>query len=249
MKLDKKFIKFHEIGNNKYYLLPFDDELFIGTESFLPMEKKFLFFKKRKDFTQTLKLLQLTGPILTLFNEIINAAVDKDDKEFKDMVTYKKVNNIELRKNIESTYKENLEFKLNEAQNDFDIWKDNLILENKDLSDEELDKIIKANEQRLKMNKEIIKQGDIYSCLSFKWRTGENTIIKKMLDTENMEFLYSQKIGSSYKIYYLYDLDIFGTITMYKIQCVKDVVKSIDSFIYNREVIQEMIGCMVNKGL
>ena len=73
MKLDKRYIKFFETGNNKYYLLPFSDELHIVTESILPIEKKFLFFKKKKDLVQGIKLLELTAPISMLFQEIINA--------------------------------------------------------------------------------------------------------------------------------------------------------------------------------
>ena len=43
MKLDKRYIKFYETGNNKYYLLPFSDELHVVTESIMPIQKKFLF--------------------------------------------------------------------------------------------------------------------------------------------------------------------------------------------------------------
>ncbi|MBR6113522.1 MAG: hypothetical protein IKP79_03325, partial [Bacilli bacterium] len=73
-------------------------------------------------------------------------------------------------------------------------------------------------------------------------------IIKKFLN-ENFEYLYTQRIGSNYKITYLYDLDIFGTITIYKIHTVKNVVKTIETFIYNREIIQEMLAYIVNHNM
>ncbi len=247
MKLNKRFIKFHEIDNNRYYLLPFDDELHIATESILTFEKKFLFFKKKETLTQGLKLLQLTGPILMLFNSIISADVDKEDKEFKDMTTYKKVDNVALRKDIEYSYKSVLDNQIDLIKADFDKWKDDFIANSED-NLQEISNVISVNSQRLDRNIQTIKENNILNFLSFKWKSGENLIIKKMLDN-NMEFLYSQKIGTGYKIYYLYDLDIFGTVTIYKVQCVKDIVKSIDTFIYNREIIQEMLACMVNNNL
>jgi hypothetical protein len=248
MKIDKRFIKFHEIENNAYYLLPFDDELHIATESFLTFEKRFLFFKWKKKLTQGFKLLQLTGPITLLFDAILNANVDKVDEDFPDMTTYKKVDNVELRKKIECIYKDNLDPQIRLIKEACERWKDDLILNNKVLSDEEIDNIIKTNVQRLQQNIMSIKTHNIFNSLSFKLKTGENNIIKKMLDS-NMEFLYSQKIGANYKIYYLYDLDIFGTLTIYKVQTVKDVVKTIETFIYNREIIQELTACMANKRL
>ena len=104
MKLDKRYIKFYETGNNKYYLLPFSDELHLVTESVMPIQKKFLFFKKKKDLVQGIKLLELTAPISMLFQEIINADIDVKDEEFPDMTTYKKVDNIKMRKTLEEYY-------------------------------------------------------------------------------------------------------------------------------------------------
>lgn len=248
MKLDKKYIKFHEIDNNAYYLLPFEDEIHIATESFLTLEKKILFFTFRKRFTQGLKLLQLTGPITLLFDALINADIDEEDKDFPDMTTYKKFDNVELRKKIESIYKDNLDAQIRNATEDFEKWKDDLILNNEELSEEELDNVIKANEVRLQQNIQFIQATNTLSSLSFKWKTGDNAVVKKLLDDGKL-FLYSQKIGSSYKIYYLYDLDDFGTLTIYKVHCVKEIAKSIETFIYNREVVQELTACMANNNL
>lgn len=248
MKIKKDFIKFYELENNNYYLFPFDNDLYVATESVLKFKKKFLFFKKDVNLTQGFKMLQLTGPISLLFNEIINMPVDKEDKDFPDMTTYKKVDNLELRKKIESIYKDTLDTEIRHQKEQFDAWKDDFILNNEEITDEEVENIIKVNEQRLERNLIAIKSSNILNTLSFKWKTGENVIIKKMLDN-NMEFLYSQDIGSTYKIYYLYDLDIFGTFTIYKVQTVKNTIKSVETFIYNKEIIQELIGCMINNNL
>lgn len=248
MKINKKYIKFHEIGDNRYYLLPFDGELFIGTESVLSYVDKVLFFKRKRKLSQGFKLLQLTSPIFTLFNEIICCDIEKEDEDFPDMNTYKKVDNKQLRKNIEKTYKDILDTEIDNINDDFQAWVDDLVLNNEELSEEEINKVIIVNTQRVNELIKTVKAQNILNSLSFKWNNGENLIIKKMLDN-NMEFLYSHKFGAGYKIYYLYELDDFGTVTIYKVQCVKDVVKSVETFIYNREIIQELTACMVNNDL
>lgn len=248
MKLDKRYIKFHEVGNNKYYLLPFSDELHIVTESILPIQKKFLFFKKKKDLVQGIKLLELTAPISMLLQEVISADVDTKDEEFPDMTTYKKVDNLKMRKTLEEYYMSALNEKIEQMEADFDSWLEDIRETMNNLDESELNKIENANRKRLEQNIDAVKSHSPLNFMSFKWKSGENLVIKRMLDS-NLEFLYSQKIGSNYKIYYLYEVDIFGVVTIYKIHCVKDIIKTMETFIYNREVIQEMMSCMINNNL
>ena len=247
MKLDKRYIKFHEIGNNKYYLLPVSDEIHIVTESVFPIKKKGLIFTKNKDLVQGIKLLELTAPILTLFNELINMEVEKEDIEFPDMTTYKKIDNLNLRKTIEQYYISVTNAKIEEIKEDFENWLNN-IYANSDLDDEKLKELESTNRKRLEQNIMAVKDHAPMNFIDFKWKSGDNLIVKRMLDN-NMEFLYAQKIGSTYKIYYLYELDTFGTLTIYKVHCVKDTVKTMETFVYNREIIQEMLCCMVNNDL
>ena len=248
MKLDKRYIKFHEVGNNKYYLLPFSDELHIVTESILPIQKKFLFFKKKKDLVQGIKLLELTAPISMLLQEVISADVDTKDEEFPDMTTYKKVDNLKMRKTLEEYYMSALNERIEQMEADFDSWLEDIRETMNNLDEIELNKIENANRKRLEQNIDAVKSHSPLNFMSFKWKSGENLVIKRMLDS-NLEFLYSQKIGSNYKIYYLYEVDIFGVVTIYKIHCVKDIIKTMETFIYNREVIQEMMSCMINNNL
>ena len=248
MKLDKRYIKFHEVGNNKYYLLPFSDELHIVTESILPIQKKFLFFKKKKDLVQGIKLLELTAPISMLLQEVISADVDTKDEEFPDMTTYKKVDNLKMRKTLEEYYMSALNERIEQMEADFDSWLEGIRETMNNLDESELNKIENANRKRLEQNIDAVKSHSPLNFMSFKWKSGENLVIKRMLDS-NLEFLYSQKIGSNYKIYYLYEVDIFGVVTIYKIHCVKDIIKTMETFIYNREVIQEMMSCMINNNL
>ena len=214
----------------------------------MPIQKKFLFFKKKKDLVQGIKLLELTAPISMLFQEIINADIDTKDEEFPDMTTYKKVNNVEIRKTLEEYYKDALDVRVGEMENEFNNWLEGIRENLTNLDEKELKQIENTNRKRLEQNIMAVKEHSPLNFMSFKWKTGENLVIKRMLDN-NMEFLYSQKIGSNYKIYYLYELDVFGVVTIYKIHCVKDIIKTIETFIYNREIIQELMACMVNNNL
>lgn len=243
-----KYKKFYEIENNRYYLLPFDNELHLGTENILRVNRKFLGFTFKREISQGFKLLEISAPLLILFQEIINANVDKLDEQFPDMTTYVKIDNVALRKSIEETYKTALDETIEEMRKDFQKWLNNLAAEQPQISEEELMAIEEANKERLEENIRHIKDNSPVNFLQFKWKTGDNAAIKKMLD-DNMEYLYSQKIGSNYKITYLYDLDIFGTITIYKIHCVKETIKTIETFIYNRELLQEMFAYIENHKL
>ena len=63
----KNYKQFYEIDNNRYYTITADDELYLGTESFLKIGKKKL-FRKQKTLTTGFKLLKMSAPISILFN-------------------------------------------------------------------------------------------------------------------------------------------------------------------------------------
>ena len=92
MRLGKDYKKFYQIGQNRYYLLKYDDELHLVTESFLK-KPTFLFFKK--EIKQGLKLLKLTAPISILFQKTLECELESEDKDFPDMNRYALVNNVE----------------------------------------------------------------------------------------------------------------------------------------------------------
>lgn len=244
----KKYKKFYEIENNRYYLLPFDNELHLGTENVLKVNKRFLGFTLKREISQGFKLLEISAPLLILFQEIISANVDKLDEQFPDMTTYVKVDNVALRKEIEDAYKKALDETVFEMRDEFEMWLADLAIEQPKMSEEEFMAIEEANKERLEENIRHVKDNSPINFLQFKWKTGDNSAIKKLLE-DNKEYLYTQKIGSNYKITYLYDLDIFGTVTIYKIHCVKDTIKSIETFIYNRELLQEMFAYIENHRL
>lgn len=249
MKLDKRFKKFYEVGNNRYYVLPFDGELYLGTEDFLEIPRKF--FKKPKELTQTLKLLELSAPILLLFNSVIDTKVDEIDDEFKDMCTYEKVDNAKLRKGIRDSYETALKIEIDKIREDFNKWSEDFAESSiGKFTEEEIENTLKANEIRIEKIIEQFKQMHISNAINTNIpnKKVENDIVKKMI-TNGLEFIYSHQMTSTMKIYYLYDLDKFGTITIYKVICVKEHIKSINSFIYNRELIQELLAFIENNKL
>ena len=246
MKIDKDYLKFYEKGNNRYYLLKFDDELHIATESFLTLKNKCI---GKRDLVQYFKLLELTAPISMLLQQVVDMEVKKEDKEFPDMTTYKKFNNLELRTHIENTYTNVLNNRIEKMKKEFEEWKRVFVTANcEKMSPDNMENIINNNKKILEDNLKTIKENNPLNSLSFTWKTNKNTTIANMLN-ENMDLLYTQKIGSNYSITYLYDLDDFGTITIYKIHTIKNVIKNIETFIYDRDIIKSLIDFIAKNKL
>lgn len=246
---DRRFKKFYEVGNNRYYVLPFGDELYLGTENFLEIPRKF--FKKPKELTQTLKLLELSVPMLLLFNSVVDTKVDEIDDEFKDMCTYEKVDNAKLRKDIRESYELALELEVNAIYDDFNNWCENFAKASiGKFTEEEIEDTIKANELRVEEIVNNFKQLHTSNFISTNVpnKKVENDVVKKMI-TNGLEFIYSHQMSSTMKVYYLYDLDKFGTITIYKVVCVKEHIKAINSFVYDRTLIQELLAFIENNRL
>ena len=246
---DRRFKKFYEVGNNRYYVLPFGDELYLGTENFLEMPRKF--FKKPKELTQTLKLLELSVPMLILFNNVVDTKVDEIDDEFNDMCTYEKVDNSKLRKDIRDSYEVALDLEVNTIYDDFNNWCEEFAKNSANkFTEQEIEDTIRANELRVEEIVKNFKQLHISNFISTNVpnKKVENDVVKKMI-TNGLEFLYSHQMSSTMKVYYLYDLDKFGTITIYKVVCVKEHIKAINSFVYDRALIQELLAFIENNKL
>ena len=246
---DRRFKKFYEVGNNRYYVLPFGNELYLGTENFLEMPRKF--FKKPKELTQTLKLLELSAPILILFNSVVDTKVDEIDDEFNDMCTYEKVDNTKLRKDIRDSYEMALELEVNAIYDDFNNWCEEFAKNSANkFTEQEIEDTIRANELRVEEIVKNFKQLHISNFIGTNVpnKKVENDVVKKMI-TNGLEFIYSHQMTSTMKVYYLYDLDKFGTITIYKVVCVKEHIKAINSFVYDRALIQELLAFIENNEL
>lgn len=249
MVKDKRFKKFYEVGNNRYYVLPFDKELYLATENYLEVPRKFL--KGTKELTQTIKLLELSTPILLLFNNLIDTRVEEIDDDFKDMCVYEKVDNSKVRREVKEHYELALQQEVDLILEDFNKWCDEFAKDSiGKYTEEEIEDTLKANQNRTDKIIEQFKEIHISKFISTNVpnKKVENDVVKKMI-TNGLEFLYSHQMSSTMRVYYLYDLDKFGTITIYKIVCVKETIKAINSFVYDRALIQELLTFIVNNNL
>ena len=114
----KHYSKFYEIGNNAYYTITADEELYIATESILRLGKKGL-FKKEDKLTQGFKLLKVSPAIGILFNELVSVGKEPNQKDIsEDMIKYKKIDNIKVQESIYKSYDEAFA----EQQKSLDSW-------------------------------------------------------------------------------------------------------------------------------
>ncbi len=234
--------KFYEVGNNRYYYLNADDELFIATESFIKLGNKNI-FGKQKELTQGLKLLKVTSVLAILFQKLVECPVVKEDPDFPDMTEYEVLDNKYLKNWIRSYYEvflQNQKINLQEYYSELmkhyeDNTKDSVELENI------IEKLRKSFEDDIK----VVNKNDPLNYIDLDYKKDSNIIITSM-NKKNIKHLYSSKIDSFAKEIYLYDNDKFGTITIYKVITVKDVVKTIDTFIYDRKVIKAFLDAIEN---
>jgi hypothetical protein len=238
-----KFNKIYEIGSNAYSILKFNGDIFIGTETFLKV--------KRKKINQGFKSIELTAPLSMLFDRVISAELVKEDKEFPDMNRYAKIDGKALRKDLKDMYDSALESEIDYILNDFKNWCNNFKDNNAGiLPPEQMEKVINTNRNTLNENIETIKKNHKLTALVFKEpRITDSKDLYTLTQLERFEFLYSQRVGASLKINYFYDLDDFGVVTIYKVQTVRGYVKSIETFIFNREIINKIIEYMAKHNL
>ena len=65
-------------------------------------------------------------------------------------------------------------------------------------------------------------------------------IVKAMLNS-GLKHLYTEKVTSFANNIFLYEVDMFGTLTIYRIMEVKGVLKGFDSFVYDKKLIEEFL--------
>lgn len=74
-----------------------------------------------------------------------------------------------------------------------------------------------------------------------------NNIVKAMLRS-NLNHLYTERVNAFTNNIYLYEQDCFGTLIIYRIINVKGFTKTIDTFIYNKEVIGNLLKTLYEEG-
>lgn len=224
----KYYKKFYEVENNKYYILEADDELYVATESILKIGKK-KFSKKYEELVQGFKLLKLSAPVAVLFNLMLDMKA-KDNKASEDMITYEKLSNKFIKDSIKSNYDNVFDEQLKQLEE----WYE-------DLSSKVDDKkklIKKYNELKDHINRNNPIKNGLINLTNVDYT--ECNIVRSMIKN-GLEHLYTEKVTNFVNNVFLYDLDCFGTVTIYKVTTVKNVVKSMESFIYDRKLIEELM--------
>ena len=224
----KYYKKFYEVENNKYYVLEADDELYVATESILKIGKK-KFSKKYEELVQGFKLLKLSAPVAVLFNIILDMKA-KDNSISEDMKTYERLSN----KFVKDSIKSNYDIVFDEQLKQLEEWYDDL---SKKVDDK--NKLIKKyNELKDCINRNNPTKNGLINLTNVDYT--ECNIVRSMVKN-GLEHLYTEKVTNFVNNVFLYDLDCFGTVTIYKVTTVKNVVKSIESFIYDRKLIEELM--------
>lgn len=229
----KHYKKFYEIGYNRYYTIIADDEEYLATESFLPIGKRRL-FGKQKDLITGFKVLKFSPVIAQLFNALNDLKPSKKQKyDSDDLITYGHINNKKLKESIKDAYYKVIE----DAKNDMLQQKTELIRDGKDDLVKDCDKYLDSLEHVNPME-------------GIDLDVSEHTvpmIIKTML-REGLEHLFNERINAFTNNVYLYEQDIFGTLTIYKIIIIKNVVKSIDTFIYDKKLVECLLKTLYEEG-
>ena len=229
----KHYKKFYEIGNNRYHTIVADDEMYIATESFLKLGTKTL-FGKEKELKTGLKLLKFSSPIAQLFLALDALKPSKKQKyDTDDLIVYGHIDNKELKENIKKSY---LDVYNQEVENVKFII-DELLEEGQEEMAKEYIEHLKSLEKLDLMDGIDLNSPDHTSCM----------IIKTML-REGIEHLYTERVNAFTKNVYLYEQDEFGTITLYRIITIKNVVKTIDTFIYDKKLVESLLKTLYEEG-
>lgn len=229
----KHYNKFYEVGNNRYYTIVADDEMYIGTESFLNVGKKRL-FKKQNSLTMGFKLLKFSSPIAQLFIALDKLEPNKKQRyDSDDLITYNHIDNKKLKEDIKQAYLQ----VINDAIDEMLQQKTELIAKGKIESVKSCDKYIEDLKNIDPMNGIDLETPEHTGCM----------MIKTML-RDCLEHLYTERVNAFTKNVYLYEQDCFGTLTIYKIITVKNVVKTIDTFIYDKKVIGSLLETLYKEG-
>lgn len=229
----KNYKQFYEIDNNRYYTITADDELYLGTESFLKIGKKKL-FRKQKTLTTGFKLLKMSAPISILFNALDSLEPSElQPYDGDDMIVYDKIDNSKLKEDIKKAYTQVIDDEIESLRQQV-----NELLGNEKVElAEHLERYI---EDLKKVNP--LKGIDLEEP---KHTAG--LIIKYMLKS-NLEHLYTEDVTAFAKDVYLYEQDCFGTLTIYRVKTIKNVVKTIDTFIYDKELIGNLLKTIYEEG-
>ena len=229
----KHYKKFYEIGNNRYYTIVADDEMYIASESFLQLGKKKL-FRKQKYLNTGFKLLKFSAPIAQLFNALDNLELSKKQRyDSDDLIIYKHIDNKKLKQDIKNSYLQ----VYNEEIENITKQRDEFIAQGKTELVDKCNDYLKQLENLDLMDGIDLEIPEHTGCM----------IIKTML-REGLEHLFTERVNAFTNNVYLYEQDEFGTLTIYRVITVKNVVKTIDTFIYDKKLVESLLKTLYEEG-
>jgi len=229
----KNYKKFYEVGHNKYYTITADDDLFIATESFLNIGKKKL-FRKQKELITGFKLLKISACMTHLFTELNNLKPCKKQKyNDEDLIVYEHINNIELKAKIQNSYEQVIKDEINCVEE----------LKEQYTKEGETELLPKIKAYLDKLKKVNPMEGIDLVSPNF---SGCN-LIRTML-RDGYEHLYTERVNAFTNNVYLYNQDEFANLTICKITTVKNVFKYIDTFIYDKKLIENLLKSEYEEG-
>lgn len=240
----KYYNKFYEVGNNVYYTIRADDEDFIATESFINIGRRNVFGKQKK-LTQGLKLLKLTAPVAVLFDSIYKAPeCSKQRYDSDDLTTYVIPKNKTIINEIINTYDVFKTMQINELEENL---KEVIGVLKENYSGEELDSKISYYTRKSEEMIQHVTESDPLSKYNLEDPTHTSGNIIKTMIREGINHLYTEKVTNFLSHTILYECDDFGTLTIYRVSTIKNVVKGIETFKYDRNVLGALIDSENNK--
>jgi hypothetical protein len=229
----KHYKKFYEIGNNRYYTIVADDEMYIASESFLQLGKKKL-FRKQKYLNTGFKLLKFSSPIAQLFNALDNLEPSKKQRyDSDDLIIYNHIDNKKLKQDIKNAY--------------LQVYNDEVANINQQMT-EFISQGKGELAEQCKQYLEHLKNLDLMDGIDLKIPEHTGCMIIKTMLREGLEHLFTERVNAFTNNVYLYDQDEFGTLTIYKIITIKNVVKTIDTFIYDKKLIECLLKTLYEEG-
>ena len=229
----KYYKKFYEINNNRYYTITADDEMYIATESFLKLGKRNI-LGKEKELCTGFKVLKFSAPIAKLFTFLDNIEPNKKQRyDSDDLIIYNHLDNKKLKEDIKQSYLQVINDEIK-----------NMEKQRKELIDEgKIELAESCGEYITRLN--LIDPMDGID-LETPSHTSCN-IIKTML-REGIEHLFTERVNAFTKNVYLYEQDEFGTLTIYRLITIKNVVKTIDTFIYDKKLVECLLKILYEEG-
>ena len=229
----KHYKKFYEIGNNRYYTIVADDEMYIGTESFLQLGKKRI-FRKPKELNTGFKLLKFSSPIAQLFLSLDNLEPNEKQKyDSDDLITYNHIDNKKLKNDIKLSYMQVIQDEIfNMEKQALELFEDGKTQE----------------AQNCKIYIEDLRKLDPMDGLDLETPEYTGCMIIKTMLREGLEHLFTERVNAFTNNVYLYEQDEFGTLTIYRLITVKNVVKTIDTFIYDKKLVECLLKTLYEEG-